>query len=227
MSNQKRKYSLVYTEKDQVVFRKDKPLHIRILILLALYILLSVNPVDKTQWLLGTLGALAVILFLIPLYRKSRLSNLSYSCILIFLLFHLIGAHYSYSLCPAGEWAKGVFGFRRNNYDRLVSLAFGVLASYPVIELLYTKLRVRYMEACAFSLAIILSMSSLVELAQMYIAFLLDYQEAAVIMGMQGDMWDSQKDLTACLAGAVLSLGIRILLHIKKSNRIQVLRRIK
>src|SRR3989344_7592258 len=82
------------------------------------------------------------LLLMVFSYRKFRLSNVSYTLIFFFMVFHIIGAHYTYSEVPYNEWSKAFFGFdiqeffnfQRNHYNRLVHFSFGLLMAYPVRE---------------------------------------------------------------------------------------------
>ncbi|HEY5584177.1 MAG TPA: DUF2238 domain-containing protein [Ruminiclostridium sp.] len=224
MSIKKRKYSLVYASKYAVSFKKNRPLHLMIAIYIIFLVILSVEPFNGFEWWYGNLAAVIVVTVLAVSYRRGRLTNSSYACILLLLILHTVGAHYTYLFCPIGDWMKGICGFKRNNYDRLVSFAFGLIISIPVIEVLYHRLRLRYIQACVLSAIIILSICSFYELVEMYSSMILSSQQAVVFLGRQGDMWDSQNDMGMGLLGSLITMGGCIFFKLKKNHKIHMVK---
>ncbi len=222
MSVKKRKYSLIFTSRHTLPFRKDRPLQFMIAIYAAVFIVLSLRPVDVFEWWYENIASAVLIAISVILYRKGRLTNLSYACILVLLILHSVGAHYTYSLCPVGEWMKVLFGFDRNNYDRFVGFAFGLLISTPVLEVLYRRLRLRYIEACIIAVTVIMAICALNSIFEMCTGFLFGSRQAQVFTGAQGDIWDSQKGITAGLLGSVLNMGTCIFMKLKKNRRIHM-----
>ncbi|MHB8062079.1 MAG: DUF2238 domain-containing protein [Ruminiclostridium sp.] len=220
----KSKISLVYASKYDVSFKKNRQLHLMIVIYIVVFIILSLKPVDRYEWWFENLASLLVVASLAGLYKKYRLTNYSYTCILILLILHTMGAHYTYSFCPIGNWLKGYLGLRRNNFDRLVSFTFGLLITSPVMELLYHKLRLRYFQACVLSSVIILSIFALFELYEMYSSMLLSPEQASVFLGSQGDIWDSQNDMVMGLLGTLVNMGGCIFFRLKKNHKIYIIK---
>ena len=60
----------------------------------------------------------------------------------MFLCLHTVGAHYTYSEVPYDAWFErltgrtfnGLVGWERNNFDRVVHFAYGLLLAYPIRE---------------------------------------------------------------------------------------------
>ncbi len=221
----KRKITLVYASKYSIAFKKNGRLHLIIIIYIAIIAVLSIKPVDRFQWWLENSVSFIVVLLLVGLYKKYRLTNSSYICILILLVLHAIGAHYTYSICPIGAWMKLYLGFKRNNFDRLVSLVFGLLMALPVMEVLYHRFRLRYIQACVLSSSIILSICAIYELIQMLYVVFLSAEQAAVLLGIQGDLWDSQKDMAFGLLGSVITMGGRIVFKLNNNNKIHIVKK--
>ena len=81
--------------------------------------------------------------------RRWSLSNAAVGCFILFFALHTIGGRYTYTNVPydalaqvlTGHTISEVFGFTRNHYDRLVHLAYGLLAVLPVSEALRRHLR--------------------------------------------------------------------------------------
>jgi putative membrane protein len=220
-----KKLSLVYPIDCGRAFSNNRSLHAMILFFVIVFIILSVNPADSCEWWVENITLLLVVLLLTVTYNKNKLTCSSYFCILICMLLHALGAHYTYPHCPIGNWMNIIFGFKRNNYDRIVGFAFGFFASFPVSESLYRKLWVRYIHACILSVAVILSACALYQLYEMCISMLLTAGYAAPFPGMQSDMWDAQNDIAAGFLGTMLSMGGCILSRIIKNHRIHIVRR--
>ncbi|MDF2985704.1 MAG: putative integral rane protein [Eubacterium sp.] len=224
MSIKKRKYSLVYSSKYAIPFKKDRILQFMLIIYLLIFFFLSLRPVSYYEWWCENIASAVLIAVIAVFYKKSRLTNLSYACIMIFLILHSIGAHYTYSLCPVGEWMKSWFGFSRNNYDRLVGLAFGLLVSMPVMELLYRRFRLRYIEACILAVFLIVALCAINSLSEMYISQFVRLQQTSGFPTGQSAMWDSQKDIGMGLLGALINMGNCIFVKIRKNHRIHMVR---
>lgn len=224
MSVKKGKYSLIYPYKNRLPFKKDKPVHFMLIVYIVAFIVLALKPADTFEWWYENLYSAVLIGILAALYRKFRLTNLSYAGILVLLILHSIGAHYTYSLCPVGEWMRGLFGSERNNYDRLVSFAFGLFISLPVMELLFHRLRLRYMEACLLSVVVVLAVCAFNTLVEMCTAGVLNIRQAEIYPGMQGDMWNSQKVIALGLLGSMINMGRCIVLKLKKNQKIHMIR---
>jgi len=220
----KTRISLVYASKCAVSFKKNRPLHLMLVIYMVIFIILSFKPVDWFEWWFENLASIIIVALLAGLYRKYRLTNFSYVCILILLVLHAMGAHYTYSFCPIGNWLKGFLGLKRNNFDRLVSFAFGLLVSFPVMELLYHKLRLRYIQACLLSSVIILSIFALFKLYEMYSSMILSPKQGTVFLAIQGDIWDSQHDMAMGLLGSLATMGRCIFIRLIKNHKIHIIK---
>lgn len=224
MKLKRRKYSLIYASGQKVPFKKDRPLQLMLMVYLIVFAVLALNAVDSRQWWYQSGISLLVVVVTAAFYKSGRLTNLSYARILLFLILHALGAHYTYALCPVGEWMKGALGFGRNNYDRLVCLAFGFLVSAPVMEVLYRRLRLRYIEACLISIFFIVAFCALNSLCEMLWAAMSSSQQQFLLSQAQGDIWDSQKDIAMSLLGACFNMGNNILAKLRKNQKIHMVR---
>ncbi len=224
MAVKRKKYSLIYASKHAVPFRKDRPLQIMLIIYLVAFTYLAVGPVDYVQWWYMNIASALIILVVGMFYLHSRLTNMAYASVLLFLLIHTVGAHYTYSQCPVGEWLKGFLGSGRNNYDRLVFLAFGLLISTPIMEILYHRFRLRYTEACLISVLIIVAFCALNSLTDMLVASFSSTRAIFALKEAQGDIWTSQRDIAMSLLGAALNMGNCILIKIKRNQKIHMVK---
>src|SRR5512138_984018 len=91
------------------------------------WILLAISPVDRKDWALENLLAVAAIIVLAATARRFPMSRVSYTLLFVFLCLHEVGAHYTYALVPYDQWFQSLFGrtlnsllgFERNHFDRL------------------------------------------------------------------------------------------------------------
>ncbi len=171
-----------------------------------LWVWLAIEPVNRRDWLLENVLALAAVACLLFTYRRFRFSTLSYCLIAVFLALHAIGAHYTYAEVPFGYWLKDAFGLSRNPFDRIVHFAFGVLLVYPLREILMRRAHVGGFWSYYLPASAILAQSGLFEVIEALVAMAVSPELGNLYLGTQGDEWDAQKDMTAALAGALLAL---------------------
>jgi putative membrane protein len=172
----------------------------------AVWIWAAISPHDRADWLLENLLVFVAVGFTVWLYRTEPLSNISVLFITIFMIFHTIGSHYTYSLVPMGDWLKDAAGLERNHYDRVIHFSFGLLISYPVLELLLCKGLARGVWGAFVVFAIISAASGIYELIEWGAAVVVDPEAGLAFLGTQGDPFDSQKDHALALAGSIIAL---------------------
>lgn len=168
------------------------------------WLVTAIAPRDRGAWLLENVLVVAFVAALVATYRRFRFSVVAYTMIAILLCLHAIGAHYTYSGTPVGRWMADLFGWERNHYDRAIHFAFGAVMARPLHELLSRGWGVDARLARHFTPAGILAVSALYELIESWTALLVDPAAGAAFLGTQGDEWDSQRDMTSALVGAVL-----------------------
>ena len=179
------------------------------------WIALAIHPLDRSDWLLENLLIFIGIGVLGFTYRKFQFSNFSYALILIFLVFHTIGAHYTYAKVPAGFWLQDWLHLKRNHYDRIIHFSFGLLLLYPMRELLIRSAHARESWAIWLALAALAALSSFFEIIEAVVAQIVRPDLGTAYLGTQGDIWDAQKDLGAAFAGALL---IALSLQLKRGR---------
>jgi putative membrane protein len=190
------------------------------LVLLILFLLYAaawaVHPVDFKDWALENALTAIFLAFLIISYKRLPLSNISYTCIFVFLCLHTIGSHYTYSLVPYNEWTMKVFGrslnsmlgWQRNHFDRLVHFNFGFLLAYPIRELFLRIAGVRGFWGYYLPLDVTISFSAVYELIEWTAAVKLGGELGTAYVGDQGDVWDAQKDMALASVGALVSMCV-------------------
>lgn len=173
----------------------------------------SIQPLEFESYLLHQAGTVFMMAGLLIAFKKVGLSFSSFVLYLIFLLIHIVGAHYLYSYVPYNDWILHSFGFNldqsmgwsRNMYDRFVHLTYGILL-YPVLLRLFeiwfpkNKPIVLYLLVIQFVMA-----SSLIyEWVEWLIALGLSPEDAENYNGQQGDIWDAHMDMLLATIGAIL-----------------------
>lgn len=170
------------------------------------WIAAAIAPRYRQDWLLENLLVFVVVPTLVFTFPRWRFSNPSYLLVALFLALHTLGAHYTYSEVPAGNWLRGALGLERNHYDRAVHFLFGLLITGPVRELLAGRLRLRGGWADVLAVHVILAWSATYEIAEGLVARIVSPELGAAYNGTQGDVWDAQKDSLLATAGSVASV---------------------
>ena len=189
-------------------FRGNRMLQAIVATVAALWIVAAVAPVDRFDWLLENLLVFVVAVAGYATYRRWPLSDLSYLLVAGFLVFHIVGAHYTYARMPAGFWLQDTLGLSRNHYDRIVHFAFGLLVTYPVLELVRRRSGIRGPWTVVTTFAIMVAASDLFEIAEWLVAIAVSPQAATTYLGVQGDPFDAEKDVAVAHIGVAVALVV-------------------
>ncbi len=189
-------------------FRENRLLQILVAWYVVFWIAMAISPIDRFDWFLENLLVFAVLALMVATYRIFPLSDVSYILITVFLTLHAVGAHYTYSLVPLGDWMKEPFGFERNHFDRIVHFSFGLLWAYTIREVFLRVATARGFFAYYFPLDVTLSLSAVFELIEWGVAIGVDPESGAMYLGMQGDIWDAQKDMAFAFTGATITMVV-------------------
>lgn len=153
--------------------------------------------------------------------NRFAVSRLSFTAIIIFLFLHTLGARYLYSYVPYDAWCEKwlginvsqVFGFQRNHYDRLVHFSYGLLLAVPIQEFERRHLHLSAVLSSILAVECVLATSGAYELIEWLVAVIFTPDWADKFLGMQGDMFDAQKDMALATSGAILSVGFSALVN--------------
>jgi putative membrane protein len=186
-------------------------------LLMGWYVLLwaamAISPADWQNWMLASLIPALVVGALVAGRRAFPLPPVSYLMIGAFLTLHTVGAHYTYARMPLGDELAFLLGSGRNDYDRIVHFAFGLLLASPIRDTFACVANVRGFLLYYLPVMTIVGLSGLWEILESWVAQILSPELGAAYLGGQGDIWDAQKDMAAALYGAglwvVLSLWVR------------------
>lgn len=158
------------------------------------------------NWLLENTLTLPGLITFGFFYTRYPLSYKSIVFVFLFLLLHLYGSQYTYQDNPLGNYLQNVLSLERNHYDRLVHFSFGLLLALPMYEICRFHLKNAKWLPYLIPLELTLSMSVVFELIEWIFATLFVNEQASVYLGMQGDMWDAQKDVAVAFLGALISV---------------------
>jgi len=179
------------------------------LILLGLFFIIwiwsGINPHYRSVWLSEHIITVVILGVLLLTYRKFRFSNLSYTMIFIFLVINTIGSYYSYSEVPLFNLIKDTFELSRNHYDRMAHFMYGFLFFFPFHEFISKKLKVKGVWSYIMTVLVIVGTKGLYEILEYASTFFASTTTSKGFLGMQGDIWDAQKDMFLGTVGACLS----------------------
>ncbi len=188
-----------------------------IIAFIAVWTWAAINPHYRDDWLLENFLVLAGVIATLFSFKYFRLSRLSYSLVTLYLILHIIGSHYSYPEVPFGytlqDWVHG----GRNMYDRLVHFSYGLLLSYPTMDVFKKVSSARGFLSYYIPIEMTLAVSALYEVGEWLTSIFIHQSAGVAFVGAQGDMWDAQKDML--LAGVGAALAMIILALFRKIRR--------
>lgn len=174
----------------------------------AALLLSAYRPERVFDWWLENALVLSSLAALIFFYNRLPFSDLSYLLIVLYLSFHEWGAHYKYSDVPLGEWMKPWLHTQRNHFDRVSHFCFGLMLSYPMQEWFMRVAGVTSRWRYYLPVEATLALSAIYEIMEAAMAGILTPQRGEEFVGMQGDMWDSQKDMFDAAIGSMVAMLI-------------------
>lgn len=188
---------------------------------LIIWVLLAFKPVDRLDWFLENLLPFIFVPALILTFKKLRFSNLSYTLITAFLILHSVGAHYAYSEVPFIKSIFSILHFQRDNYDRLVHFTFGLFMVYPIREFVIRLAGISGFLSYSIPTNIVMSFSAAYEIIEWAVAIVVQPENAIAWLGIQGDVFDAEKDMLMAATGAIITMSISFftdLKNVRKSN---------
>lgn len=203
-----------------VPFGYNRLLHRLCIAFLIVWAVSAFRPVMIADWWLENLLVFAFVGLLIATYRFLVLSQLSYLLIFFYLCLHEWGAHHMYANVPMGEWMRAIFHTTRNDYDRVVHFAFGLLLAYPEREMLMRKANLRGFWSLWIPVVFSLGLGAAYEILEAVVAVIASPDAGDAFLGLQGDPWDTHKDMFNGFAGSVVCMSMTaIMLHVRGRRR--------
>ena len=192
----------------------NRSFEIGVLAVVAIVLVVSlVDPLYPRLQLLQHVPTVAGFLLLGVASWRRWVSRGAFVCCAVFLLLHIVGARWIYTLVPYDDWSRSLFGscpadwfgWTRNHYDRGVHLAFGFLAIVPLLEFAVRRGRLTPGWALAFAIAAMNSTSAVYEIFEWVLTIVAHSEQADAYNGQQGDAWDTQKDMALAAIGGLLA----------------------
>ncbi len=185
---------------------------------MCVWIYAALNPLDRGTWLMENVLVLIFVPIALIAAKYFRVSKLSFALVALFFTLHVIGSHWGYADVPFG-WTLGEWiGSARNTYDRLVHFSFGLLLAYPIREIFVRVTQSKGVWSFVFPLDITLSLSALFEIAEWIASVAVNGPVGIAYLGAQGDPWDTQKDMACAGVGALLTILILLVIHIRRNR---------
>jgi putative membrane protein len=164
------------------------------------------RPADRFTWWLEVFPALAALAVLLVTRHSFRLTPLAYTLVLAHCIILMVGGHYTYAHVPLFDWLGELFGWQRNNFDKLAHFAQGFVPAVLARELLLRKAVVNGRGWLGFLVVCFcLALSATYELLEWQVA-VLSGTAADAFLGTQGYVWDTQSDMAFALCGAIVSV---------------------
>ena len=185
----------------------------------AVFVWSAIAPKDFPTWVLEVLPAV-IALFILAFTRGSfPLTPLLYVLVLVHCIILMVGGHYTYAEVPAFDWLSEVFGWGRNNYDKVGHFAQGFIPAVVAREILLRNdvVQGRAWLACIV-VSICLAISAFYELLEWWVAVLYG-GSAEQFLATQGYQWDTQSDMAMALIGAIIALLTLSRIHDRQLER--------
>ncbi len=175
-------------------------------VFISVFIWSAIAPKDYPTWGLEVLPAVVAAILMLATRRRFPLTPLLYVLALVHCVVLMVGGHYTYAEVPLFDAIKPLFGFERNNFDKLGHLLQGLVPAILAREIL---IRNAIVASGAwrnfFIISICLGFSAFYELIEWWVA-VFSGTGAQAFLGTQGYVWDTQSDMAFALIGAILAL---------------------
>lgn len=173
---------------------------------------------DKATWAFEVLPVSAVLVVFAIRRRRFAFTDLAYVLLAWFYLIQCLGGRYTFAEVPFPD----VFGLERNPVDRIGHFFQGFV---PAILLREWLIRRRGMRSGGTVFWLVtgccLAFSAAYELLEMAVVLVFYPGAGPEWLGMQGDPWDAQWDMTMALSGAVLAQLVLGRLHDRSIARLR------
>lgn len=166
-----------------------------------------IHPEKFITWVAEALPVIIFVSILVITYKKFTFTNIAYVFIWINVILVLIGAHYTYPKVPFFNWIRDMFNLSRNHYDRFVHFFYGATA-FTVIREFFVRRNILNKKKWLLPvvISICLASSTIYELVEFAAALIMGEGNAKDFLAMQGDIWDTQWDITMALIGVFIAM---------------------
>ncbi len=205
----------------------------------------GIKPHDLFTWSLEVAPIFIGVPLIVAVRRQFPLSTLLLALIWLHALILMVGGHYTYARVPLGDWVSQLFGWPRNNYDKLGHFAQGFIPAILAREILLrtsplgngvvaggddpgpaspgpaagTGARRPSRWLGFLVVSVCLAFSALYELLE-WITAVWSGEAAEEFLGTQGYVWDTQTDMALALVGTVAALLLLSRVHDRSIARL-------
>lgn len=182
------------------------PKLVLILEIIALVVTGLLNKAGWDIWALEVFPAVIGTVILVVTYRKYQFSNLVYSLLFLHSLVLMYGGMYTYANTPLGFFVSDIFGWTRNNYDKLGHFLQGFTPIIALREYFVRRAIITSKRWLPWILVLmILGTSAFYEFIEWWIA-LISSEAGDAFLGTQGYVFDTQSDMFMCMIGSIVAL---------------------
>lgn len=162
---------------------------------------------DLLTWVLETFPVMVAIPLLWLMRRRFPLTDLLYVLIALHCLVLIVGGHYTYARVPLGFWMQDWFGFSRNHYDRIGHFMQGFVPAMIAREILRRRASPLPPDGmlALLCVSVALAVSAIYEIVEMIVGRV-SAEAATAFLGTQGDIWDTQMDMSFAGIGALCAV---------------------
>lgn len=186
------------------------------IVFVGFWIWTAIHPAFRNSWLLENYPIFIFVPLVVILGRSIGLSSASYTLVAVFMMLHMVGAHYTYEKVPVGFPLGELFGSDRNMYDRFVHLCFGLLITYPAFETLRKSVRIGEAWCYLFVFNFIMTFAAGYEVMEWITSVSSNPKASIAYLGAQGDIWDTQIDIYVAALGCIFALVVIFLMMRRK-----------
>jgi putative membrane protein len=175
---------------------------------------------DKPTWAFEVVPLSVVLVVFAVRRQRFRFSDLAYVLLAWFYSIQCVGGRYTFAEVPFPQVLIDALGLTRNPADRIGHFFQGFVPAILLREWLIRR-RAMAQRWTVFWLTTgcCLAFSASYELLERWVVVLFYPDAGPEWLGMQGDPWDAQWDMTMALCGAVLAQLALWRLHDRSMER--------
>ena len=180
-----------------------------IFLLFSLFLILvwsAIKPHDYFTWFLEVLPALLAVAIFALTFKRFRFTNLVYAVVWLHCIVLIVGGKYTYAEMPLFDYIGELFGWTRNNYDKVGHFMQGFSPALIAREVFIRRNIINGKWWTYFmAVAVPLAFSAFYEFVEWWVAMATG-DSAEAFLGTQGYQWDTQTDMFMCFVGSILAL---------------------
>ena len=173
-----------------------------------------IGAADFWTWLFELWVGFVAVILLVVTYKRFPFSNLVYWIVAVHFTVFAIAAHYTYAGFPLFNWLKDTFHLSRNHFDRVGHFLQGFTPALLAREMLLRRTQLKSSRLVGFlCFSIAGAITAIWEILEAYTVIFFYKTAGPEWLGWQGDIWDAQNDMLACLVGATIAMVLFAKLH--------------